>query len=198
MDANRIFGTGLPPIIHVEQEIVRKIALGDQQAFKGLFHLYYKRLCNYAFLILRSKEQSEEAVTDVFLHIWIKREQLNPGRNIRSFLYTCVHNQAINYQQRDKPVYANDYIDVYELEMEYPEPSADDMIDRELFRERLQKAFNELPERCRMIARMHFTDQLEHKEIAEILKISHKTVRAQIVIATNKIKETFEKYGWNK
>ena len=188
----------LAPIIRIEQEIVRKITLGDEQAFKGLFHLYYNRLCRYAFLIVRSKEQSEEAVADVFLNIWLKREQLNPGRNIRSFLYTCVHNQAINYQQRDKPVYADDNIDVYELEMESPEPSSDDMIDMELFRERLQKAFNELPERCKMIARMHFTDQLEYKEIAEILKISHKTARAQIAIATNKIKETFEKYGWNK
>ena len=182
-------------IKYIEEEMVRKISTGDQTAFKGLFHLYYKRLCRFAFLILHSKEQSEEAVLDVFLNVWIKREQLVPDGNIRSFLFTAVHNQAIDYQ-RANPVYPMDDINGYELE--YPEPSADEVIDRALFRERLQKAFEELPERCRLIARIHFSDQLPYKEIAEILHISRKTVEAQITIATQKIKDIFEKHGWNK
>ena len=185
------------PIKHIDDELIRKIALGDQKAFNGLYYLYYKRLCQFAFLFNHSKEISKEAVLDVFFNIWMKREQLVTVHNIRSFLYTSVHNQAIKYQQREKPI-TKDYINVYELEMESPELLVDDMIDRKLFRERLKKAFDELPERCRMITRMHFTDQLQYKEIAEILHISHKTVEAQIAIATKKIKAIFEKYGWNK
>ena len=180
---------------NIEEELVRKTSTGDQNAFKGLFHLYYKRLCRFAFLILHSKEQSEEAVLDVFLNVWIKREQLVPDANIRSFLFTAVRNMAIDYQ-RANPVYPMDDINAYEIE--YTEPSADEVIDLALFRERLQKAFEELPERCRLIARMHFSDQLLYKEIAEILHVSPNTVKTQITIATQKIKEIFEKHGWNK
>ena len=187
----------LAPTIHVEQEIVRKIILGDQQAFKALFHLYYKRLCQFAFLIIHSVPISEEVVLDVFINVWTKRNQLDPSRNIRSFLYTSVRNHAIDYQ-RSKTVYTQDYINVYELEVKDPEPTVEDRIDLELFRERLQKAFELLPEQCRMIARMHYSDQLSYNEIAEYLQISHKTVRAQIAIATKKLKEIFVKYGWDK
>ena len=182
----------------INELLVRKIVTGDQKAFEKLYHLYYKRLCQFAFLFLHSKELSEEVVSDVFFNVWMKREQLIPERNIRSFLYTSVRNQAINYCQRVNPIYSRDNINAYELEIESPEPSVDDTIDRELFRERLQKAFDLLPERCRMITRMHFNDQMQYKEIAEILNISRSTVKAQITIATQKIKETFEKYGWNK
>ena len=185
-------------IKYIEEELVRKVSTGDQNAFKELFRLYYKQLCQFAFLFLHSKEMSEEAVLDVFFDVWIRREQLATMRNIRSFLYAAVRNQAIKYYERENPIYSRDYIDVYELEVEYPEPSADEVIDRILFRERLQKAYCELPERCRMIARMHFSDQLQYKEIAEILHISRKTVETQIAIATQKIKKIFEKHGWDK
>ena len=188
----------LVPVKNIEEELVRQIASGDQKAFERLFKMYYKRLCQFAFLIIRSKERSEEAVSDVFMNVWIKREQLIPERNIRSFLYTAVHNQAINYLQRDNPVHSQDDINVYELEMPSPEPAADEAIDRELFRERLQQAFDQLPERCRLITRMYFNDQLSYKEIAEILQLSRKTVEAQIAIATQKIKEIFEKRRWNR
>ena len=175
---------------HMEEELVRKISLGDQKAFEKLYHLFYKRLCQFAFLFLHSKEISEEVVSDVFLNVWIKREQLVSDQNIRSYLYTSVRNQTINYL-RTKPLLSQDYINVYELEIESPDSSVDDMIDREMFHEYLQQSFDKLPERCRIIARMHFNDQLPYKEIAEILDISRKTVEAQIAIAIRRIKETF-------
>jgi len=172
--------------------MVSKIAKGDQKAFEELYCLYYKQLCQFAFLILRSKELSEEAVSDVFFNVWINREQLTAVRNIRSYLYSAVRNQAINYL-RAKNIHPQDDINVYELEMESPEPLADNVMEHEQFRELLQQAFDELPERCRMIARMHYNDQLLYKEIAEILNVSRKTVEAQIAIAIRKIKETLKK-----
>ena len=183
---------------YTEEEIVRKISYGDQLAFKKLFHLYFKKLCRFAFLFLYSKEMSEEVVLDVFLNIWIKREQLTSVHNIRLFLYASVRNKAINYSQREKPVHSRKNINVYELEIESGESSFEDSIDHKFFHERLQKSFDLLPERCKMIARLHFNDQLQYNEIAKILHISHKTVRAQIAIAIHKVKETFQKYGWDK
>lgn len=181
-------------ISDINELLVRKIAMGDQKAFEQLYHLYYNRLCQFSFLFLHSKELSEEAVSDVFLNVWMKREQLSQVRNIRSYLYTAVHHQAIDYL-RAKNTHPHDDINVYELEMESPEPLADDVMEHEQFRELLQQAFDELPERCRMIARMHYNDQLQYKEIAEILHISRKTVESQIKITIRKVKDFFKKNG---
>jgi len=51
---------------------------------------------------------------------------------------------------------------------------------------------------CALITRMYFNDQLPYREIADILQLSRKTVEAQIAIATQKIKEIFEKRRWNR
>jgi len=42
------------PIKNIEEELVRQIASGDQRAFERLYKMYHKRLCQFAFLILRS------------------------------------------------------------------------------------------------------------------------------------------------
>ncbi len=174
-----------------------KIATGNQFAFEELHRLYFNRLCKFAFLFLKSKEMSEEAVSDVFFNVWMKRMQLKSVKNIRSYLYTAVRHQAIDYLRSQKS-YPQDNINAYELEITSPEPSAHDTVERDDFRQLLQHAFDELPERCRMISRMYFNDQLEYKEIASILDISRKTAEAQIAIAVRKVKEMFEKYGWNR
>ena len=181
----------------IEEELVRKIALGDQRAFEGLYRLFYKRLCQFAFLFLHSKELSEEAVSDVFFNVWMKREQLFRVRNICSYLYSAVRNQAIDYL-RTKTIQPQSDINVYELEIECANLTPDNIIENEQFREHMQQAIDLLPERCRMIARMHFNDQLQYKEIAEILDISRKTVEAQIAIAIRKVNETFKKNRWNQ
>jgi RNA polymerase sigma-70 factor (ECF subfamily) len=110
-------------------------------------------------------------------------------RDIRAYLYKSVRHQAIDYLRKEPA--ATDNVNVYELEVESAEPLADELMEREQFRELLQKAFDSLPERCRMIARMHFNDQLQYKEIAAILDISRKTVETQISIAFRKVNDIF-------
>lgn len=180
-----------------EQYLIHNISTGNQEAFEKLYHLYYKRLCQFAFLFLKSKELSEEAVSDVFFNVWTKRQHLKSVRNIRSYLYTAVKHQAIDYL-RSQVNYHKDDIDAYQLELISTDPSADDTVEHNDIRKLLQQAFDELPVRCRMIARMHFNDQLQYKEIAKILGVSRKTVEAQIAIATRKVKDIFEKNGWNR
>ena len=178
-------------------ELVRPITQGDQKAFERLFRAFYKPLCQFAFLFLHSKELSEEAVSDVLFNVWMKREQLAPVRNIRAYLYTAVRHQAIDYL-RTNPEYVGEDINVYELEIESSEPTADEMMEREESHELLQKAFNTLPERCRMIARMFYNDQLQYKEIADILGVTRKTVEAQIAIAIHKVADFFDKQHLKK
>ena len=57
-----------------DQDLLFRIARGDQEAFTRLFEQYHHRLGAFVFGITRSKEQAEEIVLDVFLKIWMTRE----------------------------------------------------------------------------------------------------------------------------
>ena len=60
------------------------------------------------------------------------------------------------------------------------------MVDKELIA-RVNHAVSNLPSRCKAIYKLVKEDGLKHKEVAEILQVSPKTVENQIAIAVKKI-----------
>ena len=85
---------------YTKSSLIDKITKGDEKAFRVLFDTYYQQLFHHAFYYLASKEQAEEAVSDVFFIIWKKRETLDKIDNIESYLYTSVKHQALHYIRR--------------------------------------------------------------------------------------------------
>lgn len=72
---------------------------------------------------------------------------------------------------------------------EWPEPTEDD-IDTSQRDARLWEALNELPQRCRTIFLMSKRDAMSHREIAEELSISIKTVENQITKAYTRLRKS--------
>lgn len=158
----------------------------DLDAFQALHNLFYSRLCNFVFQYLKEKESCEEVVSDVFVSIWQKRNELQHIKNIQSYLYTCTKNLAIDLIRKNAIRIHSD-TNCYELEI----PDVDDNflspLDMKEFKENMQKAIEELPPQCKLIFKMLINDQLSYKEIAEILNLSRKTVEAQVAIAYKKL-----------
>ena len=60
--------------VNIQLLAERIASLGDEQAYKALFRLYYKPLSQFAFSSVKSWESAEEVASDVFLNIWKNRE----------------------------------------------------------------------------------------------------------------------------
>ena len=181
---------------NIGDSLTYKITLDNENVFKEIHDSYYVQLCQFAFLFLKSKELSEEVVSDVFLKVWINREKLRKIKNIKSYLYKAVRNQSIDYIRMQSP-YEKDAVNVYEVEIISSDPIVEDTIILNEKRVLLQLVVNELPEKCRMILRMYINDQLTYKEIADILNISRKTVETQITIAIRKLQQITGKKNKN-
>jgi len=82
---------------HIEL-LCKKISQNsDQQAFKELYLAYFDRLYKFAFSILHSAEFAEEAVNDVFLNIWQKRNSLKNIQSLTNYLFISTRNTSVNY-----------------------------------------------------------------------------------------------------
>ncbi len=55
------------------EPLPQKVALGDQLAFRELYHTFHKRLHYFAFAPVKTKEAAEEIVEDVFIRLWNQR-----------------------------------------------------------------------------------------------------------------------------
>lgn len=166
--------------------LLRKISEGNETAFRKLFDIYYQRLFHLALYYLKSKEQAEEAVSDVFFILWKRKDSLSgidaPGK----YLYTSVKNRALHYIRRS-PRHEYEASGLYTIESM---PDAEDpesrLFDAE-YRELVQQAIDSLPGKCKEVFRLVLSDKLKNKEIATLLDISIKTVEAHITSANKRI-----------
>ncbi len=171
-----------------EKEIIRLIAKGDEQAFEQLFRSWYARLVTYAFRYLKDRQEAENVVQMVFIKYWEKRKTLKI-RSLKSYLMVAVRNGCINELKRQRPhLSVEDQFNIASSE--------DDSFDEELM-EKLTSAIEEMPPQRQKIFKMARFDGLKYKEIASALRISVKTVEAQMGKSLKTLRETFNP-GWDK
>ncbi len=83
-----------------EKELLLRVAGGDEQSFRQLFDAYRPKLYTYLLKLTESPETAEDLVHDVFLKLWLKKENFAEVENFSAYLYRMAHNQAITGLRR--------------------------------------------------------------------------------------------------
>lgn len=167
------------------------IAAGNQKVFRQLMELTSDELLVFATGFLKNREIAEEVVSDVFVKIWKKRTELGKIKNLKSYLFISVKNGCLSHLRRlknDKIISLDEIKDFYFLPVEDPE---DDSVDKETVN-KIYWAIEKLPPKCKLAFTLAKINGLKHKEIAEVMCISEKTVNNHIVSAVKKISETLK------
>lgn len=154
----------------------------NMEEFRDIFLENYPGLCLFALRYVDDINTAKDITQDVFVTFWTENEKLNNKNLIKSYLYKSVKNRALNFIKREKRTTGLDKILSSEIIFFNLEDKGD--IIRELSFNNLQtdleNAISELPEQRQIIFRMSRFQQMKHKEIAEKLNISSKTVETQI------------------
>ena len=145
------------------------------------------RFFRIAYYCLGEKEACREVVTDVFFSVWQSRKRLKDIDNIDTYLYISVRNESFRFQARNKDLNRVSLNELLPLMEEEDEGSPEEHLELKEMREMLDKAIDELPEKCRLVFLMSREEGLKTKEIAEILSVQESTVRVQMKIAIEKL-----------
>jgi len=163
-----------------------RIANDDQLAYRQLFIQFYNKLSRFVMGFTKSKELTDEIVSDVFINIWRRRKSLEEVRNLKLYLYVSAKNITFNYL---KKLHRENLTNLDTVEIELEDPFADPgaaMITREM-NLKLKAAINALPPRCKLIFTLIKEDGLSYKQTAKLLNLSESTVENQLSIALKKI-----------
>ncbi|OFX39265.1 MAG: hypothetical protein A2X05_12505 [Bacteroidetes bacterium GWE2_41_25] len=156
--------------------LVRHLARGNLLAFNTLFKEYGNRLYRFALGYLKSESEAEDVVQEVFTIIWEKRASLKEDLSFRSYLFTIAFN-IIRKHFRTK-AYLAEYFKARNV-IEQDLQTLNEITYRSL-NQYIAKLIDQLPERRREIFIKSRFEGKSIKEIAEELKISHKTVENHI------------------
>src|SRR5665648_2471 len=163
--------------------LYEEIKSGNEKAFNQAFDIYYSRLCYFVDTILHDFDLSRSVSQQVFVDLWIKREKLQVI-SLQSYLYQSVRNSALNILKHKKV--ESRYLST--LDKDEPGEMTNLMEEAELA-DRINRAIQKLPEKCREIFILCRFEELKYAEIADRLNISVKTVEMQISIALKKLRK---------
>ncbi|RZL34809.1 MAG: RNA polymerase sigma-70 factor [Pedobacter sp.] len=151
---------------------------GSHNAFAELYGRYKAPLYLHAKRMLQDEDQTKDVIQEVFTTLWLKKEDINITGAVNSYLYNSVRNKILNIlaHQKFEIKYLNSLQEVIDLgetntEENFREKELMAMIEREI---------DLLPKKMREVFEMSRKGHLSHKEIAEKLSISDKTVKKQI------------------
>ena len=169
------------------KRLLAAIALNDDKAaYKELFILLHSRLKQFSYSILKSNEESEELVSDLFIRVWEKRDKLTAIESPLLYFYTSARNMAftrITRLKKQQSLPVEEWL--VQMNSIYFDPEQL-MMTEEMMRQ-IKQAVNDLPPRCRMIFKLVKEDGLKYREVAELLHLSVKTIEAQMAIALRRI-----------
>lgn len=164
--------------------------------YRRLFYAYYPALCEKANSIVSCRYQAEEIVSDVFIKIWMNREELCIKSSIKAYLYRAVRNQSIDHLRRlsRRKVRQEKMPISTDATNDSPE---DQLLFCELD-EYVQATIRALPPRGQHIFRLSREEGLKYQEIADLLGISIKTVethmRRSLIFLRSRLKGNAQVY----
>jgi RNA polymerase sigma-70 factor (ECF subfamily) len=150
----------------------------DYHAFEKLFHLSYHPLLSFCLKLVPSHGVAEELVSEVFVKIWKNRRRIVIASSGKSYLFTSVRNMAFDYMRKEKKSVWADLSEAKSYPSELCNPHQ--LSELEELQLRIEHAISKLPKKCRLIFQLSRDEGMKYNEIADMLKLSPKTIETQM------------------
>lgn len=168
----------------LQDELVERCKLGDSRAFAELYRKYAKAMYNTSLRIVNNTGDAEDVVQEAFTDAFRSLEDFHYKSTFGAWLKRIVINKSINYLRKRKM----DMIDIEKTNIGHlPEEDTTDEQEIQLKVEDIKRAVGLLPNGYRTVLTLYLFEGYDQEEIAEILQVSHATVRTQYMRAKQKL-----------
>ncbi len=170
----------------------------DRSLIESLYTDYYVLMLHKAQSMVRDRHAAEDVVESVMLRL-IDRIELLQGCNrasVRSYLVTCVRNEAIDRIRREKKTQSLDDAEERLCKLPDESPQLDTRLIREEQIQAVIKALEALDDRERLVLRMKYYDRMTEAEIARLFGMSRSGIRNVIDRARRHVEAQLQEGEW--
>jgi len=158
---------------HTDEELLNFVQNGDKSAFEEIYNRHWHKLYNVAVRVLKSQEEAEEILQDIFLKLWIRREEIKV-LNLSNYLISSVKKKIID-SIRSKIVQQKYWIYYKQFMPQSVEETESTVVFNELNNE-IQHAIQQLPKKSQQVFRLNRLEGRSVSEIADFLKLSERAI----------------------
>lgn len=175
-----------------EKVLLERIASGDEHAFARLFEKYRDKVYTLGMSLTRSEFLAEEITQEVFLKLWLHKDQLHEVRHFNAYLRTMARNAAFNYLKR----IAHERMVLQKIMKDSPagEFTTDNTVMFNAYQRLLDQAISKLSPQVKKVYLLCRYEGLKQKEIAAMLNLSHYTVKDYMKKALSDIRQYLDEH----
>jgi RNA polymerase sigma-70 factor (ECF subfamily) len=156
------------------------VALGQRDCLEPLIRRYATPLLTFIQHLIGDRHRSEELFQEVFLTVWVKRQQYQFPRPFKPWLYAIAINKCrAVYRSHDLPTVGDVQGDSCEAAAA-PDPSPAETAIATETANLVMNAVTQLPMQQRVVVTLRIWDGLSYAEIAAFLGRSEATVRSHM------------------
>ena len=185
-----------------DAEIMLRVREGDDQGFNYLIEKYRKPIIHFMFRMVHNQAVAEELAQEVFLRVYRSRQTYRAEARFTTWLYRIATNLGVNHARDTKHERAaqNVYLDQPDPETGTTPDLADatPTAEYDLVRGERMRAIRQhvmaLPERQRMAVLMHKYQDMDYKQIGEVLKLSESATKSLLFRAYQTLREKLKDF----
>ena len=149
----------------------------DINEFKSLVLPVKEKIFSLAMILLKSKEESNDALQEVFLKLWENRHKLSEVINIEAYAVRITKNLCLD---KLKAIKRTRPIEKHEYYLEYQEANPYKRLEIEDSAAQMQNILDSLPEQQKLIIFLRDVNGYSFEEMEEITGLSLNVLRVTL------------------
>lgn len=156
--------------------------MNDHQFQYQILYLSDK-LYRLALSILKDESSAKDALQELMMRLWEKRDQLEVIANHQAFVLTSMRNLCLDMLR--KQTFTQEIL----AEAEYSAPNPHQQTEQTDMMNHIGSMIDALPEMQRTILRMKDVEEMELEEIAQIMSMTENAVTVNLSRARKKLRD---------
>jgi RNA polymerase sigma-70 factor (ECF subfamily) len=185
-----------------DSAIMLELRAGNMSGFDFLIQKYRKPIVNFMYRMVHNQAIAEELAQEVFLRVYRSRETYRAEARFSTWLYRIATNLGVNYARdnRHERTASTIYLDAADEETGTTPDVADSTpgVEASMLRRERMNAIREcvmaLPERQRMAVLMHKYEEMDYRQIGDVLKLSESATKSLLFRAYQTLRERLKEF----
>jgi len=185
-----------------DAEVMLRVKAGDDSAFDFLVQKYRRPIINFMYRMAHNTAAAEDLAQEVFLRVYRSRSSYEASAKFTTWLYRIATNLGMNYSRDTRHERPENTMNLDDPDEETGQardladktPSVEEEImQRERLRAIRQKV-EALPERQKMAVLMHKYQQMDYRQIADVLKLSESATKSLLFRAYETLRTQLKEF----
>jgi RNA polymerase sigma-70 factor (ECF subfamily) len=185
-----------------DADIMLRAKAGDQSAFDYLVQKYRRPMISFMYRMSRNAAAAEDLAQEVFLRVYRSRANYEASAKFTTWLYRIATNLAVNHARDTRHERPEVQVSLDEPDeesgttLELPDAAltAEQVMVRRERMLAIRSKVEALPEQQRLAVIMHKYQQMDYKQIADVLKKSESATKSLLFRAYETLREQLKEF----